>query len=395
LLLVYIASYVFVPPLVRASIAMSAVAAACSAVWWRRRMELPLWGLLLLALPLMPSLNFYLGYPLRVGVGAVASALLQMNGFGATREGTMLLWNGQQVSIDAPCSGIRMLWTGLYLACALAAFQRMNAGRTVMLAALALGIVMIANVLRATALFYVEAGIVPEAQSAHSLIGITTFVFAAVAIAGAAIRMRPVADANTARDGVGEGFLGRAQGPDAGERVGGSAFNAYGALLVLCVVAAGLPLLGMRPASRPVTNAPAWPTHFEGKPLRELPLGAVERRFAADFPGRIGRFSDGEREIIIRWVAIETRRLHPASDCFRGVGYSIAPRPLHVDPEGSRWGTFLAIRGSQRLEVRERIYDGTGHQWTDVSSWYWAATTGRSLGPWWAVTVASNEQAEP
>jgi exosortase len=196
LMLIYAASYPFVPPLVHAMLAMSALATACSTVWFGRRADLPLWGLLLLSLPLIPSLNFYLGYPLRVIVGDVTAMLLQMNGFAAVRDGATLLWNGHQISIDAPCSGIKMLWTGMYLSCALAALQRMNAGRTVMLGSVALLIVMMANVLRATALFYVEAGVVPQAQPAHAMIGVVVFVFAAVAIAVAAARLRVAAHAN-------------------------------------------------------------------------------------------------------------------------------------------------------------------------------------------------------
>jgi hypothetical protein len=163
------------------------------------------------------------------------------------------------------------------------------------------------------------------------------------------------------------------------------------ALWIMCAVAAIVPLLSSRSESAlgPRVSAPAWPTHFEAKPLRSLPLGLREQRFAADFPGRIARFTDGEREIVIRWVSRETRMLHPASDCFRGLGYSITPQPLSVDTTGARWGGFIASRGDQRLDVRERIYDNSGNEWTDVSAWYWAAATGKSEGPWWAVTVAS------
>lgn len=196
LLLIYAASYPFALPLVRALIAMSALAAACSELFLGRRMDLRLWGLLLLALPLVPSLNFYLGYPLRVLVGEATSFLLQMNGFAAVRDGATLLWNGKQVSIDAPCSGIKMLWTGMYLSCALAALLRLDARRTVMLGAISLALVMMANILRATALFFVEAGIAPEAQPAHALIGVVVFVGAAVAIAGMAVRLRPAAHAS-------------------------------------------------------------------------------------------------------------------------------------------------------------------------------------------------------
>lgn len=167
-----------------------------------------------------------------------------------------------------------------------------------------------------------------------------------------------------------------------------------GVLVFACVIAAFVPLLGARPQPAPAGNFPGWPTHFAGKPLRALALGPIEQRFAEDFPGRIGRFSDGERELVIRWVSQETRKLHPASDCFKGTGYSITPQPLAVDADGKRWGTFVARRRDERVAVRERIHDAAGNQWTDVSAWYWAATTGKSRGPWWAITIASTAPPE-
>jgi len=167
-------------------------------------------------------------------------------------------------------------------------------------------------------------------------------------------------------------------------------------LFFACALAAVVPLLSARPQTSVATSAmPAWPTHFEGKPLRQLPLGTREQRFAADFPGHIARFADGEREVVIRWVSRETRMLHPASDCFRGLGYAVTPQPLSVDASGARWGTFVASHGEQRLEVRERIYDSAGNEWTDVSAWYWAAATGTSRGPWWAITTAQVANAPP
>ncbi len=92
----------------------------------------------------------------------------------------------------------------------------------------------------------------------------------------------------------------------------------------------GLPVIAKKTASPQVAvaqEAPAWPTAFQGKALSELPLTDKERAFAQGFPGRIGRFSDGEREIIIRWVKGATRRLHPASDRFKGLGYTISFQP--------------------------------------------------------------------
>lgn len=164
--------------------------------------------------------------------------------------------------------------------------------------------------------------------------------------------------------------------------------------LVACVLAALVPWLAVNSKRGGETSGiafPGWPTHFENRELTALPLQERERRFSGDFPGRIARFTDGEREIIIRWVTEATRKLHPASDCFEGVGYSVHPLPLRVDRAGERWGSFTAVRQSEKLRVYERIYTDDGQSWTDVSAWYWAAEN--DAGAWWAVTVAENETA--
>jgi len=160
--------------------------------------------------------------------------------------------------------------------------------------------------------------------------------------------------------------------------------------IICCLLAAVAPFAPIR---SDVTNEqaafPGWPAQFEGRSLTQLPLSLREERFAADFPGRIARFSDGHREIIIRWVARETRALHPASDCFKGLGYSIKPLPARVDPAGHRWGGFEARRGGEALRVHERIYDSSDKEsWSDISSWYWQTMMCKTSGGWWAVTVA-------
>lgn len=168
--------------------------------------------------------------------------------------------------------------------------------------------------------------------------------------------------------------------------------------ITACAVAASMPLFpsryGLSDAEASNAAFPGWPRRFEGRALTELPLTAREERFGRDFPGKIARFTDGEREVIMRWVTERTRKLHPASDCFRGTGYAVRPAALRVDEAGQRWGSFTATRGGERLRVYERIYtEGRGDQgWTDVSAWYWSAVGEGADGPWWAVTVAEKEQ---
>src|SRR5439155_24588963 len=98
--------------------------------------------------------------------------------------------------------------------------------------------------------------------------------------------------------------------------------------LAACVIAAAAPLVPAPQAPAAAAGFPGWPAEFEGRPLRPLPLTALEERFADNFPGRVGRFSDGDREIILRWVAHETRRVHPAADCFKASGYELTPKPI-------------------------------------------------------------------
>lgn len=140
---------------------------------------------------------------------------------------------------------------------------------------------------------------------------------------------------------------------------------------------------------------PGWPTHFDGRFLKRLDLSEQEKRFAQDFPGKIAKFSDGTRTIMVRWVARETRKLHPAADCFKGAGYRVSGATALSNSQSSLWGCFSAAKGTEQYHVSERISDNHGNGWPDVSAWYWSAILGKSSGPWWAMTVIEREQGFP
>jgi hypothetical protein len=167
--------------------------------------------------------------------------------------------------------------------------------------------------------------------------------------------------------------------------------NQYLVFIVMCIASACIPLIAQPNRIANTADFPGWPTTFEGKSLTPLPLTGLEQKFAENFPGRIGRFSDGQREIIIRWVTHETRKLHPAADCFRGSGYEVQPLPMKLTKAGERWGHFRAKRQAISMLVDERIFNQQGQQWTDVSAWYWSAAWSQSIGPWWAVTIAQKQ----
>ena len=123
--------------------------------------------------------------------------------------------------------------------------------------------------------------------------------------------------------------------------------GAIAAFLLAAVAAALAPLLNRVNDTAMAADGQfsGWPTRYEGRELTEMALTQREAAFVRDFPGRVGRFSDGGREIIIRWVGAPTRRLHSAADCFRGSGYSIAPMPPVV-MLGASWAvhaTSLAL----------------------------------------------------
>ena len=159
----------------------------------------------------------------------------------------------------------------------------------------------------------------------------------------------------------------------------------FAAALLLC---AALPLVRAPQAAAPAASHAEWPATWEGKRLRPLALGAVEQRFAARFPGTLTRLTDGEQVLVWREVRAPTRMLHPAADCYRGLGYRIEQARLERDGRQRLWRCFVAERDGTRLRVCERIVDADGRAWTDASSWFWAAQLGQSSGPWQAVTTA-------
>ena len=157
------------------------------------------------------------------------------------------------------------------------------------------------------------------------------------------------------------------------------------AVLVVCALA---PLARTAPSTPVHRDASEWPTRWEGRSLRPLALSAVEQRFAARFPGQIARLTDGEQVLVWREVQRPTRMLHPAADCYRGLGYRIEQARLERDAQQHLWRCFVADREGRQLRVCERIVDAQGQSFTDASSWFWAAQLGQSVGPWQAITTA-------
>ena len=168
--------------------------------------------------------------------------------------------------------------------------------------------------------------------------------------------------------------------------------SAFGFVMLGCILWSAANALLASPGSQhrnEVTRSQEWPAQWDGVPLRPLALSPVEQRFAQQFPGAIARLTDGRQTLVMRRVDQPTRMLHPATDCYRALGYRIEQARLMRDAQQRMWRCFVAERGSQpRLKVCERIVGAKGDAFTDSSAWYWAALAGQSSGPWQAVTVA-------
>jgi hypothetical protein len=137
------------------------------------------------------------------------------------------------------------------------------------------------------------------------------------------------------------------------------------------------------------TQSVEFPAEWQGRPLRPLAPSDVEQRFLRHFPGTLVRLTDGHQVLVLRTVTRPTRMLHPATDCYRGLGYRIRDEQLEARADKTRWRCFIAERGGQRARVCERIEDAQGQGYTDTSAWYWASVAGQTTGPWKAMTVAT------
>ena len=393
------ASTPWLPALVRAAIGVTGLALTLTGVLERSRPLLALWALLMLSLPVIASLQFYAGYPLRLFTAWASQALLWVSGLTLDRTGVALTWAGRSVLVDAPCSGVQMLWVGMFLNALLSFLHRACALRFALNAAATLGVVLTANVLRNAILVVKEAGIVAMPAWTHTGVGLATFLVTALAIA-TLVRWKMPAGVQKAGIAVLAGQAPQAQCGSGSPTprapaVSSTTFNASRAsgltFLALIVLAALVPLRTSAESSVGLRRQeePAWPLVFQGRPLERVALSALDRRFAAQLPGHVARFTDGERHLIVRAIGEPTRLLHPAADCFKGLGYRVERPRVMTDADATAWGCFAAERDGRSLNVCERISDREGASWTDVSAWYWAALLGRTRGPWLAVTVAT------
>jgi exosortase/archaeosortase family protein len=182
------------PPLFGALLAALAMAAGLRALLPAGQAMLPLAGLAVLALPVVSSLQFYAGYPLRVVTAEASTWLLQAAGLAAQRSGTAMQVEGRLVIVDAPCSGVQMVWMAYFCACAVAVFSATSDRAFVRRLPWVGVLVLCGNVLRNSVLVALEArqAVVPEAV--HQGVGLVVLTLVCAAVVAV---MRGAGDART------------------------------------------------------------------------------------------------------------------------------------------------------------------------------------------------------
>ena len=170
------------PPLAASLIAVLALACGLLAFLPKRVAALPVVGMAVLALPLLSSLQFYAGYPMRV-VTAEASRWLLASGFSVAREGSSLLVDGRLVIVDAPCSGVQMVWLGYFTACAVALWAERSDRSFVARLPVVGALVLAGNIVRNAVLVAFEGAGQPLAGWAHNAFGLVVLAFVCGGIA--------------------------------------------------------------------------------------------------------------------------------------------------------------------------------------------------------------------
>ena len=154
LLLLQAATFPFLPAMIRALLMVATVASA-SGIWRKPGIVC----LLVLALPWTASLDFFLGYPLRLLTSINARFLLETLGMDVTRSGVQLLYEGRIVGVDPACSGMNLLWSTGLLTVLLASVFSLRWRSLVPLGLAALALALAGNSLRAAVLFSQRQGL--------------------------------------------------------------------------------------------------------------------------------------------------------------------------------------------------------------------------------------------
>ncbi|MCC6793732.1 MAG: exosortase/archaeosortase family protein [Candidatus Hydrogenedentes bacterium] len=350
------------------------------------------WGiavLMLLCVHVATSLDFFIGFPLRVASSNIAAFML---GPEIRAEGTALSNGATTFFVDAPCSGVRMLSASIAMGAGVAVLYQFNPLRTALLIAISFALAIFGNAHRAATLYV--AGIGPDYPE-HGVLGIIVFAECALLLLVIANGIRSWKRLDARRHLVWPRLPA-------------------GRLLSVCFVM-GCVVAGVRSgvseaASKPSQvshRAIAWPQTWNGKWLEPVEETGAMKAWLQDVPGQSAQFRwhDGKRHVLLRLCDGPTRDLHSAQNCYLAQGGTCTPQPTFRDEAGRLWSRFW-YRGpdGSQTSVREcYIALNWDHpqggelndwlkdteSWPDASAWYWAsAISGERGRPTLAITVA-------
>ncbi len=355
------------PPMLRAALAITGMGIQLG---MQRRPGLL--GLLVLSLPVVSSLQFYAGYPMRLAAAGGAVGILELGGIFVSRSGVGIVIGGTNIAVDPACSGIRMLWHALVAAMALASIHRLSWRATFAAASLAILLVVPANAVRAAWLAIEESGRIRASGLSHDSVGLVCFIFVLLPLWFVVVKQ-----------------AGPLETPETSRLHGGAQ------RMILLVSAVMSPFFMLRPQPQFHPSACLQPPAeftYDGLtlPLHPLPSTPEETAFGKSFPGSLSSHQWGGSQVILRRVTTATRSLHPSRDCLHAAGYETTDAITERHSDGTSWSSFHATRNGIRLTVRERIVsEQDGSSWTDVTAWYWSALWYPLNGPWRAETVIS------
>lgn len=172
----------YLPPLIGALLAALAMAAGLRSFMPSGQAVLPMAGLAVLALPVVSSLQFYAGYPLRVLTAQLSTWLLQAAGMVAERSGSSMTVQGRLIVVDAPCSGVQMVWMAYFCACAVAAFSGLRDRQLLARLPWVGVLVLVGNVVRNSVLVALEAQREQVSEAVHQGVGLVVLVMVCAAV---------------------------------------------------------------------------------------------------------------------------------------------------------------------------------------------------------------------
>lgn len=395
MLLAHVLLYGRVPGMITCTLAGSAIVVASLGALPPRIRERS-WGFapwMLGALPIGPSLDFYLGYPLRATVAWTAAALL---GGGVEVVGTGLARGDYTVFVDAPCSGVRMLTVSLLLAGVVGVAFQKRFGATVVLAGLAILLALLGNCVRAIVLFAFGAA-AEQGTFTHDFVGIAVFLTCALMLVLAA------------SGGTRGGRELESSVVFVGSSVSRSTFPRLACLAVLASIGVLLPVPASQVVVRQTLDGEVrWPAVLGERAIEyQVPSPELARYFeSSPVQMREGKVVGSHLRVLVRQVNRATRDLHPSEHCYRALGFQCAALPAERDAQGHLWSRFSAVHPDGRSYVVKQCFFSVDANavrtssrleewtlgrpsWPDSSSWYWAAARpGADVGHTLAVTIA-------